>query len=81
MVSAKAPFINEWCAHVIVAPDNNNNNVFNKGTSKKLKTKFSNPSGGHTPLIWHVGAKAEWKNAQKKAKKNITSDIIKSNIP
>jgi hypothetical protein len=38
-------------------------------------------TGGHTEPISIVGDKLEWKKAQKKAKKNITSEIIKRIIP
>jgi hypothetical protein len=38
-------------------------------------------TGGHTEPISIVGDKLEWKNAQKKAKKNITSETIKRIIP
>jgi hypothetical protein len=37
--------------------------------------------GGQIEPISITGAKAEAKKAQKKAKKNITSETIKSNIP
>lgn len=39
------------------------------------------PGGGQVQAICGVGAKAEWKKPQKKAKKNITSEVINSNIP
>ena len=54
-------------------------NVINKGTSHGLNVSI--PKGGHTPPISIAGDKLEWKNAQKKAKKNITSDTIKRTIP
>jgi hypothetical protein len=39
------------------------------------------PLGGHIVPISIVGAKLAAKKAQKKAKKNITSEAINSNIP
>jgi hypothetical protein len=39
------------------------------------------PLGGHTHPISIVGFKLEWKKAQKKAKKNITSEIMNKIIP
>jgi hypothetical protein len=53
--------------------------VFNKGTSIGLNGSI--PFGGQIEPISITGAKAAAKNAQKKAKKNITSETIKSNIP
>jgi len=53
--------------------------VFNKGTS--IGSKLSIPFGGQIDPISITGAKAAAKKAQKKAKKNITSETIKSNIP
>jgi hypothetical protein len=53
--------------------------VFNKGTS--IGSKTSIPFGGQIDPISITGAKAEAKKAQKKAKKNITSEAIKRIIP
>jgi hypothetical protein len=53
--------------------------VFNRGISIGSKTLI--PFGGQIEPISITGAKAAAKNAQKKAKKNITSETIKSNIP
>jgi hypothetical protein len=39
------------------------------------------PTGGHIDPISIVGAKLEWKKAQKKEKKNIISEIINKIIP
>ena len=74
-----APATIAWCAHVTVAPEHNSINVFTKGTSKALKTTI--PFGGHMFPISIVADKLLAKNAQKKPKKNITSDAINSNIP
>jgi len=62
-----------------VAPEHNKIKVFNKGISKALKTSI--PFGGQIAPISIVGAKAAPKKAQKKAKKNITSDTINNIIP
>jgi hypothetical protein len=53
--------------------------VFNRGTSTGLKGSI--PFGGQIDPSSIVGAKAAAKNAQKKAKKNITSDTINNSIP
>jgi len=53
--------------------------VFSKGISIGLKTSI--PFGGHIVPISITGAKAAAKKAQKKAKKNIISETMKSNIP
>jgi hypothetical protein len=49
IVPYKAPFllpcINEWCAYVIVTPEDNNIIVFNKGNSKGFTACI--PNGGH----------------------------------
>ena len=62
-----------------MAPEQSNIKVFNSGTSKGLNTSI--PLGGHTDPISIVGAKLAAKNAQKKAKKNITSEAINKSIP
>jgi len=53
--------------------------VFNKGTSHALSTSI--PLGGQIAPISGVGFKLEWKKAQKKAKKNITSEQMNNIIP
>ena len=58
----------------MVAPDSNKINVLNKGTPQGLKTWI--PTGGQTAPNSIVGAKAAWKNAQKKAKKNKKAKTI-----
>jgi len=63
---------------VQVAPESSNITVLSKGTSQGFKTSI--PGGGHTPPISKAGDKLEAKKAQKKAKKNIASDKIKSSI-
>ena len=53
--------------------------MFNKGISKALNTSI--PLGGQMLPISIVGAKLAAKKAQKKAKKNITSETINKIIP
>jgi hypothetical protein len=53
--------------------------VLTNGTSKALNVSI--PLGGQMFPISIVGAILAAKNAQKKAKKNITSETIKSNTP
>lgn len=53
--------------------------VLRRGTEKGLIGEI--PGGGQVQAIWGVGARAEWKNPQKNAKKNITSDVMNSSIP
>jgi hypothetical protein len=53
--------------------------VFTSGTSIALKVAI--PLGGHIFPISIVGVRLAAKKAQKKAKKNITSDMINRIIP
>jgi hypothetical protein len=53
--------------------------VFNNGTSIGSKTLI--PFGGQIDPISITGANAAAKKAQKKAKKNITSETINNIIP
>jgi len=73
------PTIISWCAHVTLAPAINKINVFNKGTPQGLKGFI--PVGGQTDPISTAGDKLAWKNAQKKAKKNTTSERMNKIIP
>ncbi len=68
-----------WWAQVTVAPEVSKMKVFNKGTPHGLKGLIQ--VGGQMEPISIAGDKLEWKNAQKKAKKNITSEVIKRIIP
>lgn len=79
MPPLKLPSISAWCAQVTVNPDANNTTVFNKGTAKAFKGLM--PTGGQHEPNSIVGANLLWKNAQKKEKKNITSEIINKIIP
>jgi hypothetical protein len=62
-----------------VAPDKSNINVLSKGTPHGLKAWIA--LGGQTEPISIAGDKLEWKKAQKKARKNITSETINKIIP
>ena len=53
--------------------------MFSKGTPHGLNTVM--PLGGHLDPISTLGAKLEWKKAQKKETKKNTSDVIKRIIP
>jgi len=53
--------------------------VFKRGMSRGLKGLI--PNGGQSWPISIPGDKEEWKNAQKKEKKNNTSEIINKIIP
>jgi len=64
---------------VTVAPEHNRISVFTKGTSSGLKVFI--PFGGQILPISIVGARLAAKNAQKKAKKNMISETMKSIIP
>lgn len=69
----------EWWDQVIVKPEEIRIIVFNKGISQGLKGWI--PNGGQSCPISILGAKEEWKKAQKKEKKNKISEIIKRIIP
>lgn len=71
--------INLWWAHVTVIPEANNTAVFNSGTLNGFKGVI--PVGGHAHPNSGVGDNLLWKNAQKNAKKNNTSDVINKIIP
>jgi hypothetical protein len=62
-----------------VAPEESKINVFNKGIAFGSNTSI--PFGGQTFPISIVGAKEAAKKAQKKAKKNIISETMKSITP
>ena len=53
--------------------------MFNKGMENGDKALI--PVGGQMQPNSVVGANLLWKNAQKKAKKNKTSDVMNSSIP
>lgn len=68
-----------WWAHVTVTPEAKRTAVFRRGTENGLIGVI--PVGGHLHPISGVGARLLWKKAQKKAKKNITSDVMNRIIP
>lgn len=70
---------NLWCAQVTVTPDANRTAVFSKGTLNGFRGVI--PAGGQQHPSSGVGDSLLWKNAQKKAKKNSTSDVINRIIP
>ena len=53
--------------------------MFSRGIENGFKGKI--PEGGHEHPISAEGANLLWKNAQKKALKNITSEVINKIIP
>jgi hypothetical protein len=73
------PAVIAWCAYVTVAPEHNKIRVLRRGISNALKVFI--PLGGHTLPISIVGVILAEKKAQKKAKKNITSETINNIIP
>lgn len=70
---------NLWWAHVTVTPDASNTAVLSKGTLNGFKGVI--PVGGQAHPNSGVGERLLWKNAQKNAKKNRTSDVINKIIP
>jgi len=68
-----------WWAHVTVTPEARRIIVFKRGTWKGLNG--ITPWGGHWRPISIDGASLLWKKAQKKEKKNKTSDVINKIIP
>ena len=53
--------------------------VFSSGTSSGLRGLI--PVGGHCPPSSGVGARLEWKNAQKKPRKKNASDVMNKAMP
>ena len=68
-----------WWAHVTVAPELSKIAVFKRGTEKGFNGSI--PIGGHITPISTEGDKLLWKNAQKKLKKNRTSEAINNKNP
>jgi len=66
-------------AQVNVTPEDNKITVFHKGRPQGSKVEM--PSGGHIHPIPTDGDSVQWKKAQKKLKKNITSEAINKAIP
>jgi hypothetical protein len=71
--------ISLWCAHVTVTPDASSVAVLSRGTLNGFNGLI--PVGGQAHPNSGVGARLLWKNAQKNAKKNSTSDVINRIIP
>ena len=68
-----------WWAQVTVTPEARSTAVFSSGTLNGLSGWI--PAGGQQHPSSGVGDNLLWKKAQKKAKKNSTSDVINKIIP
>jgi len=68
-----------WWAHVTVTPEARSTAVFNNGTLNGFNGVI--PVGGHAHPNSGVGERLLWKNAQKNAKKNKTSEVMNKIIP
>lgn len=68
-----------WWAHVTVTPEASKTAVFSNGTLNGFSGVI--PAGGQQHPSSGVGDNLLWKNAQKKAKKNSTSEVINKIIP
>lgn len=73
------PSVMLWWVQVTVTPEANRIAVLSSGTSRGLSGVI--PVGGHWLPSSGVGAKLEWKKAQKKPRKKNTSDVMKRIIP
>lgn len=62
-----------------MTPDARSTAVFRRGTLKGFRGLI--PAGGQQQPNSGVGDSLLWKNAQKKAKKNRTSEVMKRIIP
>lgn len=62
-----------------LTPEASRTAVFSRGTENGFKGET--PVGGQEHPSSSVGARLLWKKAQKKALKNITSDVINKIIP
>ncbi len=69
----------EWCANVIVTPEDKSNSVLTSGNPQISKGWID--LGGQIQPIAIDGDKLKWKKLQKKAKKNKTSETINNAIP
>lgn len=79
MACLRSPSMMLWWAHVTVTPEERRTAVFNRGTPNGSRGVI--PVGGQHPPISGVGARLEWKKAQKKPKKKNTSDVINKIMP
>lgn len=71
--------INLWWAQVTVTPDARSVAVLRRGTLYGFRGLI--PVGGQEHPISGVGERLLWKNAQKKAKKNKTSEVMNRIMP
>jgi len=71
--------IRAWWDHVTLMPEESKIRVFKRGTWVALNGVI--PVGGQKNPISRVGASLLWKKAQKKEKKNNTSEVINKIIP
>lgn len=62
-----------------VTPEASRMAVFRSGTS--IGSRGLMPTGGHCPPSSGVGARLEWKKAQKKPRKKKASDVMNRIIP
>lgn len=62
-----------------VTPEASRMAVFSRGTS--IGSRGLIPTGGHWPPSSGVGARLEWKNAQKKPRKKKASDVMNRIMP
>jgi hypothetical protein len=79
MVFDRLASIKLWCAQVTVTPEASNTAVFRSGTLNGFRGLI--PTGGQQHPSSGVGDNLLWKKAQKKAKKNNTSEVINRIIP
>jgi len=68
-----------WWAQVTVTPDESKIKVFSRGTLNGLNGEI--PEGGQNKPISILGERLLWKKAQKKEKKNKTSEVINRIMP
>lgn len=68
-----------WWAQVTEIPEAKRIAVLRRGTENGFKGVI--PIGGQVQPISGVGARLEWKNAQKNPKKKQISEIINRTIP
>lgn len=79
IVPRRFPSIKEWCAYVTLAPDDKSRIVLSNGISKGFKGSI--PTGGQAVPNSTVGARAEWKYAQKILIKKNTSLTMNNATP
>ncbi len=68
-----------WCIQVMIAPNESKNMVFKNWIPQGFNTSIL--LGGHIAPISTIGAKEERKKTQKKAKKDMISEIVNKIIP